>query len=70
MHGEQGASWFLPGTCLTCRYDSHDPLDLGEALWLVHWGLGPDAPAHPGQQQPAPWAWIVSRTSLAALGEL
>ena len=53
-----------------CRYDSTDPLDLGEALWLAHWGLGGDAPGQHQQQAHAPWARVVSRTSLAALGEL
>jgi hypothetical protein len=33
-----------------CRYDSQDPLDLGEALWLAHWGL-------PGED----WAQLVSK---------
>lgn len=51
-----------------CRYDSTDPLDLGEALWLAHWGLGGGSPGQ--QPAPAPWARVVSRTSLAALGEL
>ncbi|EFN55625.1 hypothetical protein CHLNCDRAFT_133789 [Chlorella variabilis] len=40
-------------------YRSSDPLDLGEALWLAHWGL-------PGQ----PWAQLVTQRSLAALEEL
>ncbi|KAL4457319.1 hypothetical protein ABPG75_012184 [Micractinium tetrahymenae] len=41
------------------RYDSDDPLDLGEALWLSHWGL-------PGQ----PWAQLVTERSLDALEDL
>ncbi|PSC74574.1 hypothetical protein C2E20_2186 [Micractinium conductrix] len=41
------------------RYDSNDPLDLGEALWLSHWAL-PDEP----------WAQLVSQRSAAALEEL
>ncbi|KAL4419587.1 hypothetical protein ABPG77_004836 [Micractinium sp. CCAP 211/92] len=38
------------------RYDSDDPLDLGEALWLSHWAL-PDQP----------WAQAVTQRSLDAL---
>lgn len=41
---------------LYCRYRSSDPLDLGEALWLAHWGL-------PGQ----PWAQLVTQVRLPGL---
>jgi len=44
--------WYHVGTALLCRYHSDDPLDLGEALWLSHWGL-PDEP----------WAQLVTQVS-------
>lgn len=43
-----------------CRYDSEDPLDLGEALWLSHWALA-------GGEE---WARVVAGRSAEALDEL
>lgn len=50
-------------------YSSSDPLDLGEALWLSHWQLGPQQQQQQ-QQSGARWAQHVSAESLSSLDEL
>lgn len=48
-------------------YTSHDPLDLGEALWICHWFVDEDGEEALGKEE---WAVKVTNVSLQALERL
>jgi hypothetical protein len=59
-------------TCNACSYQSDDPLDLGEALWLAHWQLNSsssssNSSSSSSSSSSTPWAEHVAAVSLRSL---